>query len=470
MDPIPCPPHRSRPGNAYRQAPLLLLGLLLLGLASAADAQQRPFPNPTVRALPFATPVGGSDRNYPFFSQADWLKPFGYVEEEFIIEGTANRYDTQAGTITDGGHPYRTRLLVRRPADPAKFNGTVLLEWQNVTAQYDLDALWSPVRQHLVENGYAWVGVSAQRVGVDSLKAWSPARYGSLDVTVGGTIRDDALSYDIFGQAARAIRSPQGVNPMGNLQVREVIGKGASQSASRLTPFYNAVQPLHEPVIDLLYLAVGGGETRTDQRIPVFRILSETDVLTVAARGAEVQPDSDRHRRWEVAGTSHSGYAGFLGRLEVAERDHGAWPGMPSCAQPPYSRVPLQNAMQAAYGHMVRWVREGVAPPTAPLLARTGSGLARDEDGLAGGGVQLPEHAAPIALNAGGNTGDGFCRLYGTHQPFEAATLLRRYRDHRDYVTQTRVAAERAVQAGHLLPEDAERSIDAAKRFEFPRR
>jgi Alpha/beta hydrolase domain len=30
------------------------------------------------------------------------------------------------------------------------------------------------------------VGVSAQRVGVDQLRGWSPTRYGSLGVTGGG--------------------------------------------------------------------------------------------------------------------------------------------------------------------------------------------------------------------------------------------------------------------------------------------
>ena len=33
--------------------------------------------------------------------------------------------------------------------------------------------------------GNAWIGVSAQRVGVDRLRGWSPARYGDLDVTGG---------------------------------------------------------------------------------------------------------------------------------------------------------------------------------------------------------------------------------------------------------------------------------------------
>jgi hypothetical protein len=446
---------------------LAALALTLAAVPLTLEAQ-RVFPNPTVEAVPFTTPVDAEARNHPFYSQAEWLAPHGYVEEEFFLAGTANRYDVAAGTITDGGHPYRTRMVVRRPASQSDFNGTVLLEWQNVTAGYDLDALWSPVRQYLVDEGYAWVGISAQRVGVNHLREWSPTRYGSLDVTDGGAITDDAISYDIFGQAAQAIRSPAGIDPMGGLEVREIIGKGASQSAARLTPFYNAVQPLHEPVIDLLYLAVGGGETRSDSPIPIFRILAETDVISSVARGAEVQPDTDRHRRWEVAGTSHSGYAGFVGRMEVFERDQGSQPVIPTCDRPAYSRVPLQNVMHAAYDHMVRWIREGTTPPSAPLMTRTEEGIARNELGLGLGGIRLPELAVPVAYNTGINSGSGFCRLYGSHEPMGAETLRSLYRDEAEYLAEVRSSAEENVSAGFLLPRDAEATVEAAKGFRLP--
>ena len=99
------------------------------------------------------------------------------------------------------GNPYKTRMLVRRPANPENFNGVVLVEWVNVTSGYNLDANWEFSRDYLTRAGYAWVGVSAQRVSVQQppygLTAWSPTRYGTLDVTVGGKITNDSLSYDI---------------------------------------------------------------------------------------------------------------------------------------------------------------------------------------------------------------------------------------------------------------------------------
>ena len=45
----------------------------------------------------------------------------GYVEEEFFIQGTARSYDIPRdqmsnGTPADATHPYKTRIVVRRPA------------------------------------------------------------------------------------------------------------------------------------------------------------------------------------------------------------------------------------------------------------------------------------------------------------------------------------------------------------------
>lgn len=459
--------HHHRPSISGFVVGILLAAIGLLVLATSIHGQAREFPNPAVQGpIEIQMPTDGEERDYPFFSRAEWLAERGYIEEEYFVEGTANRYDMESGEIADGGHPYRTRLVIRRPVDPADFNGTVLLEWQNVTAGYDLDALWSPVQDHLVEAGYAWAGISAQRVGVNHLREWSPTRYGSLDVTAGGTIENDALSYDIFGQAAKAIRSPGSVDVMGGLRVREVIGKGASQSAGRLTPFYNVVQPLYEPVIDLLYLSVGGGETRTDQPIPVFRILSETDILRVAAAGADVQPDSETNRRWEVAGTSHSGYTGFMNRRMEYERDFGQPLEMPTCDRTPYSRIPMPYVMNAAYAHMVRWIREGVPPPTAPLITRTGSGVGRTELGNATGGIQLAEHSAPTALNDGSNSGSGFCRLYGSHEPFDDATLAALYPTKAAYLARVQEAVAENLRMGYILPTDAEKTMAAARSFE----
>lgn len=54
-----------------------------------------------------------------------------------------------------------------------------------------------------------------------------------------------------------------------------------------------------------------------------------------------------------MAGTSHSGYGGFVARLDVAERGFGVRPNLPSCDMPAYSRIPTDKVYRAAYAHMV---------------------------------------------------------------------------------------------------------------------
>ena len=155
--------------------------------------------------------------NYPFFATNHDLATRGYVEEEFFIQGVANRYNTPAqttGTMIDGDHPYKTRIVVRRPADAKRFNGTVLVEWVNVTNGFDAENVWFFSWEHILRAGYAWVGVSAQQVGVTALKTFSMDRNGAIDVNQGGTITGDALSYDIFSHAGQAIKRPSGTDLM----------------------------------------------------------------------------------------------------------------------------------------------------------------------------------------------------------------------------------------------------------------
>jgi hypothetical protein len=219
--------------------------LLALGsLAALSAAAHAAVLNPTVTGPIAATAISGDpSHDYPFFASDKDLATNGYVEEEFLIQGSANRYTTPSlstGTVIDSNHPYLTRLIVRRPVDPRRFNGTVLIEWLNVTNGFDADNLWFFDWEHVLGEGYAWVGVSAQNVGVARLVSWNPTRYAGLDVTQGGTVTGDDLSYDIFSQVGQAIRHPLGVDPLGGLKPQVIIATGESQSASRLSTYVNS--------------------------------------------------------------------------------------------------------------------------------------------------------------------------------------------------------------------------------------
>ena len=422
------------------------------GAAGAqADPTRAPVPVPVVEGpIPGTAPGDPAspvlEDTYPFFSTWVDLARAGYVEEEFTIAGTADAYD-RTGALIGEDVPYETRIVVRRPRREHRSNGTVLMEWQNVSAGYDLDALWN--HPHIIRSGYTWIGVSAQRVGVDHLRGWSPTRYGDLDVTGGGRFVADEMSYDIFAQAAQAVRHPAGVDPMGGIDVDNVVAIGASQSAGRMTIYHDAVLPQVERVFDGYGFIVGSAPSREGDE-PVFHVLSETDVRSTVRR-----PDSDVYRRWEVAGGAHSGWNGQEYREPISERDLGAAPTY-ECAQPPFSRVPVHHVTGAAYDHLVRWIENGTPPPTAePIeLAEDGTKV-RDELGLAQGGIRLSQVEVPTALNTGDNAGELFCRLFGTYIPFPEEQLDELYPSHMGYVLQV-IQADRAnLRAGYIVPADA---------------
>jgi Alpha/beta hydrolase domain len=431
-------------------------------LVPASPSTGQPPAGPEVEGpIPGAPPgdpaSGDLAETYPFFATHFDLAGAGYVEEEFYLSGLADGF-APTGARVASDVPYRTRIVVRRPVSPAQFNGVVLMEWQNVTAGYDLDALWNP--EHVTRSGYTWVGVSAQRVGVDFLRGWSPTRYGELDVTGARAHLADELSYDIFAQAAQAVRSPRGADPMAGLAVDQVLAIGASQSAGRMTTYYNNILPQADtPVFDGYAFVVGSAPSRVGEE-PVFHVLSETDVRTPDGRRA----DSEVYRRWEVAGSAHSGWNGQVYRRPISDRDLPGGAPEYECDNPPFSRVPLHYVTTKAYDHLVAWV-DGVQPPHAPYLTFSGpTTKLRNELGLAQGGIQLSQVSVPIALNTGDNSGETFCFLFGTHLPFDGELLAELYPSHGRYVSAVARAGNANVRAGFIDRTDAVADVAAAAR------
>jgi hypothetical protein len=294
---------------------------LLLAVAGVAGTA----PNPAVTGPVASADVPGTPtHNYTFFATNHDLSSHGYIEQEFFVAGTANRYTTPAqatGTIVDGNHPYKTRIVVRRPADARRFNGTVLVEWDNVTNGFDAENVWFFAWEHILSEGYIWVGVSPQNVGVTALKKFSSERYGALDVTDSGKVTGDGLSFDIFSQAGQAIKIPGAVDMLGGLKPRHVLAIGESQSASRLSTYVNSIHPLANVYDGFLLLSSLNQRIRTDLHAPVWKISTEYDVGAGEANAR--QPDTDMLRSWEVAGTAHVDHHLRQSREPLELRDNG---------------------------------------------------------------------------------------------------------------------------------------------------
>jgi len=447
-----------------------------LGVSSA-------WATPAVNAVTKITgPITGGAHGRPFSSYLGDISTVGYVEEEYFIEGEANAYEPVGEIQIDGkfrvekigAKPYRTRLLVRRPINQAKFNGTVIVEWLNVSAGFDI-ACADP---RGIYDGFAWVGVSAQRVGVHGYEAalhpplppekglvyWDPARYGSL------SIPGDSLSYDIFTQGARAVGPHRTgkLDPMGGLKVRKLIAIGASQSGYRLVSYINGIQKT-EKVFDALMPLVFAGRSapwvdaspnslmarwmaqskiRDDLTAKVMAINSETEAN---AYRAVRQADTGRFRYWEIAGASHGATAQEARIKRIMDRD-----GLtaPNNAPPLHtSDVMWTPTCDAAILQVHRWINGGPAPRAqAKIQFETTGGkpvIKRDQHGNAIGGVRLPDMDAPIAKTLGSSKDSAWL---GQTFPFSRDELKRLYPTHQAYVAQVKAAADRAVKQGVIPP------------------
>src|SRR3954463_15140434 len=138
----------------------------------------------SVVAMPSVTPVPGKPN---LIVGAYDVADLGYTSDEFFISGTASSYADEGAL---GEADYTTRIVVMTPIDVEQYNGTVLVEWLNVSGGIDTPAVWMMAHREIARAGYAYVGVSAQKVGVDggqtitgmdmSLKKQDPQRYSGL--------------------------------------------------------------------------------------------------------------------------------------------------------------------------------------------------------------------------------------------------------------------------------------------------
>lgn len=438
------------------------------------------------------------------------LAEAGYVENEYAAAGTATAYELAGGATVypENGKmelaptteaDYATRFVVRRPEDPAKFNGTVVVEWNNVSGGLDVSPDWTYTADEIVRSGFAWVGVSTQMIGIEGgpvavstpvsemggagkgIKTLDPARYGELHHP------GDAYSYDIYTQIARALRANTGpVKPLGDLEPTTMLAMGESQSAYALTTYYDGVQPLSRAFDGFLVHSRGGaalplGEPgkgtdissavtdtvpvkfRTDVSAPVITVETETDVVGILKYLPARQPDNDHLRVWEVAGTAHVD----LYQLGEAVADLFGCPGGVNAG-------PGHFPVAAALAKLQTWVTEGTPPPKAPKLKvnSEGTDYVRDAFGIAEGGIRTPEVDVPVDVLSGLPSASAdasvACLLAGSTTPIPEADLAKRYESRADYLAQYEAATDKAIDAGFVLAADRQTMLDDAQPERIP--
>jgi Alpha/beta hydrolase domain len=453
---------------ATARAPVSRVGGSLSARLGLATDSGPVFDLPKVTGPLPAVQAGEPSRNYPFDASLVPVSEYGYTEKEYFFSG-----GTSVGS-------YTSRMLVRRPADPARFSGTVIVEWANVASKFDLDLLWAESAADIMRSGDAFVLVSAQTEGVSAantgLKAWSPERYARLSMPQVGSSVNEPGSYQIFGQALEAIRSGASAGPLGGLQPERLIATGGSESAVAITTYASQYGALYGGVDgyliwDLSTASLGESPANaatirsptTAAGPPVLWINTESD----AAR-TRTTPDGPEYRLWELAGTSHVDFDLWEYDAAIQGRDFGVTPPMPNCTYRPFSRIPVDYALDAGIADLTSWIETHTPPPSQrPLQYDPQGNVVRDAYGNALGGVRLPEEAVPTAANDGENSGAG-CRPWGYSIPFSANVLRELYPTHADYIAKVNRAAEAAVEAGVMLPYDAQQAVNAASAAEVP--
>ena len=424
------------------------------------------------------------------------LSSHGYLQEEFFASGTARAFEA-AGPLEPDGRwavtpcepaPYRTRILVRRPSGGRPFSGTVLVEWLNVSGGLEAAADWAYLHEEILRRGHAYVAVSAQAFGVNGgvalLEAPDSARHGGLVAArpdrYGALIHPgDRYSFDIFSQIGRALRLVRSPAPLARQHPARVVAMGESQSAFFLTTYVNAVHHgaevydgflVHSRAGDAASLAgvprgdpavPRGARVRTDVRVPVLTFETETDLGPRLDFAPARQPDTERVRTWEVAGTAHAD--AYL---------VGPFAAMLGCGFA-VNDGPHHFVVQAALDALVRWIADGTPPPgTLPLeLASTAPPvIARDHLGNALGGVRTPAVDVPVATLSGEapQGASDLCSLFGCTEPFDGATLTRLYGDAGSYRAAYEAALDEAVAAGVLLAADRPALLAKASGVAFP--
>jgi hypothetical protein len=496
----------------------LLLWVAASGLAtllgSPPASAQAPVPVPRTTLIPVAPgsyPFGAADHlNVP-----EDLGRVGYVEEEFLVSGTANVYDWPApgtATVRAADAPYTTRMLVRRPARRERLSGNVIVEILNASNLVDLEIGWALSKDLIVRRGDVWIGFTAKPVTAAALRTFNPVRYAALSwanpvplddprnctslvTIIGGDssrATENGLIYDIFSQIAAWARSEPSLRPRHRAQ--RVYGYGYSQSGFNLQTYIGAVHPLARqadgrPIFDGFLDATGfnspapinqctrapsgagAGQIR-NAGVPVIRMASNSEALlgsVQAGRRADSDDPADRFREYEAAGTGHASPDELDFGPAFADILAAGAPMPPlTCGSGPRSPLTLGIFQNAALVNLDLWVRLDLPPPPGALIDFDAGAPVLDDLGNPTGGVRSPYLDVPTAQWFVGSSGPGLCFLLGFVRPLDAAQLTALYPRHRRYVDQVIISTLGLVIHRYLTLEDGLEIIAHARASGVP--
>lgn len=487
---------------AARHAPnaltaLLVTSLLAISLPGSALAD---FTSP-VTVTPADDALGESFVT-PFGTIADLEQT--YVEDEYIVSGAATVYTYDDPPVRDEiipldpDVPYTTRMIVRRPSDPADFNGVVVVEWWNSTATFDTAPVWDASADYFARTGTVYVGVTNSNTAIDFLVSGC-LLLGALPLADCGTryaalsIPENGQAYEMMSQIAHLLKSDEANNPLyPDFAPDLLFHAGQSQQGGSMVTYATA---FHFEANDGYFVQAAGlarpinfgpacGEAgspaypactprlegdarlvRTDLPVPVIRAITETDMDSTIANDSR-QSDTTRFRYYELTGAAHT----------VVHEGVEAIPGLfladfcleeiNSLGDGPVFGSYLYNAMWRNMELQARW---NVRMPTGKKMDVVDGLVVRDEFGNATGGLRLPQLDVPIATYGPHNVVDPtlppifqqlgglFCFLSGTVTPLPQETLDELYGSPHVYPFKISAATNALLWRRYLLAADAKK-------------
>ena len=478
---------------------VLVFALGLPGLVLA----QTPIKLPAVTG-----PLPVSEASYPLMAanrmqEVVDLAAAGYVEEEYILTGTANLYARAADGSIDiktADAPYGTRILVRRPAAAADFSGNVIVELLIEARAYDWAFVWAMSHDLIMERGDVFVGVTHMPQNIDALKTFDPQRYAALSFanpapaeTCGPenstSLSEEGLHWDIYSQLGALLKSGSPTTPLHGLDVEYVYMAGHhGHAATYANSFHNSVmladgKPVYDgyllPSSDVpMHLTrcdtpLPAGDSRliiSKVNVPVIRIVPQGEVLGVlATRRDDSDADDDRFRLYEVPGAPRMDRIYFQHIPVVDDQIKagqpvtvGKWPYNYTCT-PDIDLLDYQAkryVINGALANLDSWVRTGTSPPRAERIAVKNAGTPQvafdtDDYGNAKGGVRLTYVDVPVATYSGNSPAP--CGSIAMKTPFDWSRLQTLYGTPAVYAAKVEASVQKLLD-GHWLT-----AVDAAR-------
>ena len=496
----------------WKRTVAALVPVMAISWCGAAAFAQVPNVTPVPSAI---GPIPVTSDSYPFMAanriQAEEIRALskvGYIEEEFIVSGTANVYDWPAAgqlTVRTYGLPYTTRILLRRPADRARFSGAVILETLNFSRSYDWAYMWAIAHPGMIEHGDAFVGITNMPQQIDALKKFNPQRYASLSMANPPTrvcgasnaitladLQEEGLRWDIISQVGALLKSTNGLRPLAGFDVQRIY---LTSHSGEILTYINAIHSRAKlangkPVYDGYLIKTMQLPARINRcvaappefdprvaiknvGVPIIYAIAQGDVgITLNQRRPDTDEPSDRLRWYEVAGVPHMDKY-MYDHMPFAEDQvkagqnpsYSVWP-LPYSCTPPITLLDfpaMRYVLNAAFNNLDRWVKDGTPPPRAERIALTNipvtpeaaaragdsylgtAKLDADQVGNAKGGVRSPYLDVPNATYIPHSPGPASCPGFGFKVPFDWGRMQTLYGTYQNYATKFSESVDKLV-------------------------